>query len=687
LQTDIGTPPFVGTAFSLGNTLTIKGAGDINNDVDSGHQIYQESSSDFEVCSVVSELVGDSVYAAAGPSIRDLGPTEDARYCWMRADRNNMARFQWKDDPADFFDEHSDVSAVLPYAFRIVQSGGTCSGYIGTTCATANVLVGSAAIPFSGTKFFGVSISSGGPTEALATATMSMPTLTAVGGSPGTVQFTTANQAQAENITPFVVSVSRASGNSGAGSVIVSRAGSSNANAGTDYTDPPFPVTLNWSGGETSDKTINLVIADRVGVQTSRHLDLTLGTAMGVSLGSPQSQINTIQDNDGALIRVHSGHYAWYHPQVPGSAGFWMDVPAVLAEEADFLQDTVCANPNVKGARIFFTWAALEGDIKGDYAAGIARVQNLGNILENCPGGRKYMILSGPLVGYAGGVPSRLTVWPAYLVATAEGGTDNTGTYGVIDGTPGYYAMYPRIWTSATANALKDLYAAYGAAFDGQRWLEMVEIAWESSFNITGGTGGFSYAGVETQLSTILPAMRAAFPHTNLRLPLNYIDNNARMTSEISMAANSAVAIGGPDTIPHENIQANSGYVGEFGGTDYRPITPFISEVESPELCDAKDSKPNADANNNYTMTQFLNHAMVGNASAGIAAVQPTWFLWYVDQHEFCNVANQWWGAAPPNWVDQNTGGMLDLIQTNPPLSTTCRTSYSSVASGCDTAP
>jgi hypothetical protein len=119
-------------------------------------------------------------------------------------------------------------------------------------------------------------------------------------------------------------------------------------------------------------------------------------------------------------------------------------------------------------------------------------------------------------------------------------------------------------------------------------------------------------------------------------------------------------AVGGPDVIPSEDIQANRVFSGGGGGTDYRGILPFVAEVQSPELGGHEGT---------WTPAQLYDHSIKGNASVGINGTHPQYFVW---------LRNTWSGGAAQQW----STGILPFVQSikGAVASTACPSAYTS---GC----
>jgi formylglycine-generating enzyme required for sulfatase activity len=113
---------------------------------------------------------------------------------------------------------------------------------------------------------------------------------------PGTLQFAQANYSVNENAGTVTLSVTRASGSSGAVSVQYATANGS-AVAPGDFTTTSG--TLNWASGDTASKSITVPIANDGTPESGESFIVTLSNpAGGATLGSPATATVTIVDDD-----------------------------------------------------------------------------------------------------------------------------------------------------------------------------------------------------------------------------------------------------------------------------------------------------------------------------------------------------------------------------------------------------
>jgi Calx-beta domain-containing protein len=116
-------------------------------------------------------------------------------------------------------------------------------------------------------------------------------------GPTGSVQLTAATASIAENGGSLTVTVSRTGGAFGAASV---NYGTSNgtATAGSDFTTTSG--TLNWSTGDSANKTFNIPIIDDSVYEGNETFTVTLSGASGSTAGSPSTMTITINENEVA---------------------------------------------------------------------------------------------------------------------------------------------------------------------------------------------------------------------------------------------------------------------------------------------------------------------------------------------------------------------------------------------------
>jgi hypothetical protein len=253
---------------------------------------------------------------------------------------------------------------------------------------------------------------------------------------------------------------------------------------------------------------------------------------------------------------------------------------------------------------------------------------------------------------------------PAYLV--------NQSQYGITEFDLNGSGLQARIWQKATSDRLIALTNAYGARYNSHPNFEMFTIG-ETSVNVSEGKDGYSLGALDEQLTRQMSAARAAFPNTAVRLGANWYGSDGWMIALLKRAAEMDIAVGGPDVVPRSAVQSNQVFTGaSAGSTDLRGIVPFVAEVQSPSLGGKVGT---------YTAEQLYLAAMegvstrsggaTGSGTAVFRAVEPQYFVWYV---------NTWSGGAEQKW----DSGILPYIRkiNGAVFSTTCPKGYSA---GCRT--
>jgi len=386
--------------------------------------------------------------------------------------------------------------------------------------------------------------------------------------------------------------------------------------------------------------------------------------APSVPAPPPAALDNTAAVSAGA-VKWHPGHYEWV-------AAWFINDPKTMSDVKSFV-DEIANDPNVQGLGFFVWWGMLEGPTTGDYSIGFAWLDDLLSYMRT-HGNKKLVVMARPTsYGY---VPNPLPpVLPAYLVETSRGGTCGTGCpYGT--GPYSTDGISAKVWEAATMDRWIALTRAYGARYDNNPNLEVWGYTPESDLEQFGA--GYTQQAYDAQLIRLSDVERAAFPHTNLWHLSNWANGSqiADFRTVVEHYASIGIGLGAHDVIPHEGSSADQIYVGaggQFGTTDHRMQTPYMALLDQPDLCDEKDSKPNADAAHNYTAADFFNYLMVtGNADLNNRAQLVTHMLWPRHTGWACpGIVNQTWDGGPgsfKSFVDEGTH----------PTRTTCPTTYSS---------
>ncbi|MEO7558568.1 MAG: Calx-beta domain-containing protein [Gammaproteobacteria bacterium] len=129
--------------------------------------------------------------------------------------------------------------------------------------------------------------------------------------APATLQFNSASYSVTEGTATATVAVTRSGGSTGSASVNYASSDGT-ATAGSDYT--ASSGTLTFAAGEIS-KTFTVPITDDTLVESSESVNLSLTAPTGATLGSPDTAVLTIADNDSgptSTVSLNSSSFFGY---------------------------------------------------------------------------------------------------------------------------------------------------------------------------------------------------------------------------------------------------------------------------------------------------------------------------------------------------------------------------------------
>lgn len=304
--------------------------------------------------------------------------------------------------------------------------------------------------------------------------------------------------------------------------------------------------------------------------------------------------------------------------------------------------DGIASETDIEGVSWMARWSQLEGDIQGDYTAGIALLQAEIDHLKNLTV-PKRLVLRIADVAYGDTCPSN--EHPAYV--HSNGWTNQAGN-----------GCQWKRWNTGAMDAYIAMIEAYAAAFDDEPYFEAIHLTKETANN-WGGSGkpsDYSDGAFDTQLRRLVSAASAAFAKTNVVLPVNWYNNSLAQSLYDHMVTEDA-GHGNPDSCSTCNMDGDQYYTGTKGTTDYRGTIPAIMSVEVSSL--------------GYNRVGDFTAQEVFNFIDG--TINATHMLW--DRNDIIGNANQRWDGL---------NGILDTIQNpaNAISTTTCPTGYTQ---GCDT--
>lgn len=282
--------------------------------------------------------------------------------------------------------------------------------------------------------------------------------------------------------------------------------------------------------------------------------------------------------------------------------------------------DAIANEPSIRGVKLWLYWGAIE-KTEGDYSAGYTIIDAY---LKKLSASNKYLILSIQDRQFGGFDPKEISVFfPSYIVNGSQYGTTKMRN-----------GLTTRTWQQPTMDRVIALSKAMAKRYDGNPNFEMYQTE-ETAVAVTPGTDGFSIPTYATQLKRLIDASAPVWDKTVLRLSANFFGNDQTMADMISYCAARGVAIGGPDVIPNQTIQANRVFAGvSGGGRDYRGYIPWIAEIQSPSLGGHEGT---------FTPRELYDH--------GKNEMNANYFVWY---------RNTWQGGPDQKW----DSGILPFIKS-----------------------
>ena len=370
----------------------------------------------------------------------------------------------------------------------------------------------------------------------------------------------------------------------------------------------------------------------------------------------------------GGVKRLNTGCYVQL-----ATVGRPNNIATVLAQWISDIR-ALAADTSIIGVSVFAQWKLFEGDTIGDYgtnvfstvgtdaainAAAIAAGGKgiMQRLLDVCQvaGKQLAVCVMHQMFGSYGSYPYANYI-PKYIV----------DTYGVV-GRTAPDILYTKYWEAGTMDRIIAKYAGYCATFNNHPNFEFfagAESAVTLSSSGPSATPGFSNANVATQLKRLVSAAASFSPNAGFRCTLNFLGDDAMCQDLVDHCVANKAIIGGPDCIPHEDIQANGLYAGpshggtNLGHTDYRGRGCWISECQDPEM-GGKDG--------NFQPNDFWQQVMYGGnwqkrqadgsfAGATFAnfTMKPSYFMisqktydQYANDGDPATVSSTWLGTAP----------------------------------------
>lgn len=293
-----------------------------------------------------------------------------------------------------------------------------------------------------------------------------------------------------------------------------------------------------------------------------------------------------------AGMKFHPGHYMILDGILTSA-----ELRARHAREID----AIAQDPTIRGVKLWLFWGAVE-PTEGNYQPGYEIIDAY---LAKLKAANKYLILSVQDRKFGGYAPAdRPKIFPTYLVSR----------YGL---TKGRNVETLRVWQQPTMDRYIAMVRALAARYEKHANFEMLQTE-ETALSVPLGLDGYTLTAYGTQLKRLLVEARKAWPTTQVRLSTNFYGSDAQMLELLRFCAEKGIAIGGPDVIPNQSIQANRLYRQHLLGK-----VVWVSEVQSPSLGGHEGT---------FTADQLYKAAMLD---------KPSYVLWY---------RNTWQAGAAQKW-------------------------------------
>lgn len=321
----------------------------------------------------------------------------------------------------------------------------------------------------------------------------------------------------------------------------------------------------------------------------------------GLVVQSGSRYFTATQNPVFSQIRFNPGHYATIDVGSGGGGpSGWL---AQIDADAD--------EDSIVGFHFAFDWDDMEG-AEGSYSFSVTDPI----VARAALYGKKVMLI--PRFQYFGtSTTSPTGRFPSYL-ATEDGGSS---CYTAWDGEnppspAGNLILVGRLWSAACMDRWIALGEAAAAHYDENPAVEMWMIGETAIANLPGS--GYGASAWLTQLQRWIPAMRAAWPHTGIRIYTNYLggDDSALQTLFADMLTHQITG-GGPDNYSRI-YDSNPVFTGHSGGIDYRNQIPWVSENQAPATSSGGAS---------VTVSQVVAHNESGALEDG-GSTDPNYYVW-----------------------------------------------------------
>lgn len=344
-----------------------------------------------------------------------------------------------------------------------------------------------------------------------------------------------------------------------------------------------------------------------------------------------------------------SGPLKKWHP------GYYMLTSGTSSFTASHITD-LSSSPNIIGVQHRIYWATLE-PTQGNYDW--SQIDSLISVAHSV--GKKVFI---QIIDRKFGSTNPSGAIPSYL--SNVGGTNCIWTGTATNGTA---RSLSRLWIQECMDRRIALEQAMAARYDSNADFEGSATEETSLGAPSNSDTGYTTAAWVAQLGRLAAAANVAWPHTNVMVFTNFLDNqDISMGALFATLSANKVGVGGPDTTPPPHTLQEGGRVltgvSAAGTHDYRGEVLVGYALQQPEMGGKDDQSANC-ATTCYDMSEH--YAFIKPVASGGTLGANYWFP--VRKIGSTNGGLEW--ADVKTFID--AGGH--------PLTTACPSSYV----GCDT--
>jgi len=345
--------------------------------------------------------------------------------------------------------------------------------------------------------------------------------------------------------------------------------------------------------------------------------------SVGVSAAevpNPPSQI-CVNGKCTASAAASSGSIKWHPGYYGATANYTRPGNSTAANKLSEINMVRGGPAAVLGILESYYWRVFENSTAGSYDFSVLDTdyKNITGYVSGSGPAAKYnaprrLIINTYLSDYFNADPTQAAV-PDYIVNSSSYGpvgpdgvhsgyTVSSGLGSGACGSVSACGAVAAIYRSSVMNraiALMQALAAHtlpdGYTVDTSPYVEAVIPILETATTVPVGVNDSTWSDANTiaQLGLLQSAMNAAFAHTNIAIPSNWMGTNANAGVVVQNLLPSRSGESGPDVFGYSSGQGSGsgltaltpgqlGYIGGMGGRDLRTVLPEIANVQNTEL-------------------------------------------------------------------------------------------------------